>query len=454
MPITTASKEARKLFIEGRELAEYWQTEKANGLFNKAIEIDPEFALAYLFKAGTASDAKEYKEARAKAIALSSKVSAGEQKLIAANQAVEDENNATKANEIYLELAAMFPKDKRVQLYLASTYDGLQQYDKEIAALENAIALDKNFAPAYETLGYVHRWKNQFDKAEANFKEYLRLNPKLANGHDNLADLYLRMGRFDEAMAQYQESFRIDPSLRYSRLNIGITYAFMGNYDEGRKTLQALMDGETKPAFKLYDQQLIARTYMYEGDYAKAHEATDKALQMAQELGLPEQLAYNNEVKFVIFFAQNDWDKAEASIGEVARLVETADLTPATKENYGVGISFWQTLVAAGRKDFAAAQAKVEECAAKIAAIKNPAMQKYSNWLRGYIALAQGEAAKAVEYLGQGEVDDAFFMYNFAEAKEKTGDAAGAADLYKKVANWNLDGLWYPLVRAKAKAKI
>jgi len=45
-------------------------------------------------------------------------------------------------------------------------------------------------------------------------------------------------------------------------------------------------------------------------------------------------------------------------------------------------------------------------------------------------------------------------LYYFAEAKEKAGDAAGAAELYKKVANWNIDGVWYAFVRQKAIAKI
>jgi len=454
VPITTTSQEARKLFIEGRELAEFWQAEKANALFKRAIEIDPEFALAYLFKAATSPDAKEFKEAWAKAASLAPKVSEGEQKLIAADRAYNEENNVVKANEIYRDLAAMFPKDKRVQVYLASSYDSLQEYDKEIAALENAVSLDKNFAVAYEKLGYVYRWKNQFDKAEANFREYLRLNPRQASGRDNLADLYQKMGRYDEAIQQYQESVRIDPSLRFSQLKIGITYAFMGKYGEARQALQALMEAETKPAFKLYDQQVIARTYIYEGDFAKALEATDKAIQMAQQLSLPEDLAYAHQVKFILFSELNDWDKADASLAEVSNLAETANFTPANKESTKAAVPFWQAMVAAGRKDFTAALAKAEECKAKIGAITNPGMQKYPVWILGYITLAQGDAKKAVGYFGQGEMDDPFIMYYFAVAKEKAGDMAGAKELYKKVANWNFDGDWYALVRQKAAAKI
>jgi hypothetical protein len=56
---------------------------------------------------------------------------------------------------------------------------------------------------------------------------------------------------------------------------------------------------------------------------------------------------------------------------------------------------------------------------------------------------------KAVEYFNKGEMDDPFIMYYFALAKEKAGDTAGAMELFKKVANWNLNGDWYAVVRPK-----
>jgi tetratricopeptide (TPR) repeat protein len=454
VPVTTKSKEARELFIQGRDLAEKGHTEKANELFTQAVQKDPEFALAYLFKAGTSPDTKEGKAAFAKALSLVPNASPGEQKLLAAEQAAYQENNTVKYNQIYQELAAMFPKDKHIQWYLGGSYDGLAEYDKEIAAYEQALAIDKNFAPAYQSLGYIYRWKNQYDKADANFQEYLKLNPKEPSAHVNLADLYRKMGKFEDALQHYKEAVQIDPLFREAQLKVGTTLAFTGKCEEARQALQKIMDGETKPAFKLYDQQDIARMYVYEGDYAKALEATDKAIQMAQELGLPEQVAFNHQVKSFLFFELNDWDKAESSFAEVLKTAENADLAPATKEFYRAASPYWQALVAAGRKDFKAALAKADEFKAKIEAIKNPVWQKFPGWLLGYIAYAQGDYNRAVQNFSQGEMDDVWIMYYFAAAKEKAGDAAGASELYKKVANWNLDDVWYAFVRQKAASKV
>ncbi len=453
MPITTKSKEARELFIEGRSLAEYWHTEKANDVFKRAVEIDPEFAMGYLFLAGTSAGTKDFQDAMAKAISLAPNVSEGEQKVIAGFQARYQENNALKANQIYQELAALFPNDKRAHWYLAGTYGNLQEYDQMIAELENAIALDKNFAPAYESLGYVYRWRNQFDKAEEAFKEYVRLSPQEANAHDILGDLYQKMGKFEDAIQQYNEAVSMDPTFSLSQYKIGSNLAFLGRYEEARQAFLKTMDMELKPANKVYDQEGIMRTYIYEGDYAKALEAADKAIQMAGELGLLEQASLDHIIKGAIYFELGDYDKADASIVDCFSLLEGENLVASIKENQKAGATLWQAVIAAGRQDFAAAQAKADEYKTFVDAIENPANKKYPGWLFGYIALVQGDAEKAVEYFSQGEMDQPWFMYYFAVAKEKAGDAAGAADLYNKVADWNLDSVWYAFVRSKAASK-
>jgi tetratricopeptide (TPR) repeat protein len=175
---------------------------------------------------------------------------------------------------------------------------------------------------------------------------------------------------------------------------------------------------------------------------------------MAKELGVPEDASYNPLVKCAIYCELGDFEKADACIADCLNLLESTDLVASIKENQKAEAAFWQAMVAAGRQDFNTALARADAYKGQIAAINNPAMQKYPGWLSGYIALAQGDANKAVEYFSRGEMDDPWFMYYFAVAKEKAGDAAGAAEFYKKVANWNLDNPWYALVRQKAAAKL
>ncbi len=454
VPITTSSKEARDLFVEGRTLAEYWHLEKANELLTQAVEIDPTFAMAYLYKAGTSVGGETFKDDLAMAASLAENASEGEQKLIAGYSAMYGENDSLKASTIFEELVTLFPNDKRAHWYLAGSYGRMNERDKQIASLEKAIALDSTFAPAYETLGYVYRWLGQYDKAEESFKEYVRLSPEEANAHDILGDLYQKMGRFEDADEQFREAVTIDPTFTLSWYKIGPNLAFMGKYEEAREAIAKSMDMELDPGNKVYDQEAIMRTHIYEGDFAGALEAADKAIQMAGEYGLPEQASFDHIIKCALYCELGDFEKAEASLADCLNILETADLVASVKENQRASVTAWEAMIAAGREDFEAAQAKAEEYEEQIAAINNPALQKYPGWLYGYLALAQGDAAKAVEHLSQGELDNPWFIYYAAVAKEKAGDAAGAAELYKKAAGWNIDGAMYSLVRSKALDKL
>ncbi|MBK7632745.1 MAG: hypothetical protein IPJ23_19075 [Ignavibacteriales bacterium] len=51
--ITTNSDDALKLFIEGRDMSEKLKFPQAAVMFDKAIALDKDFAMAYLYRAGS-----------------------------------------------------------------------------------------------------------------------------------------------------------------------------------------------------------------------------------------------------------------------------------------------------------------------------------------------------------------------------------------------------------------
>jgi Tfp pilus assembly protein PilF len=79
IPITTSSDEARKLYLEGRDLLEKLRGTDARRLFEQAVAEDQNFALAYVGLANTSGTNGEFVDATAHAVALADKVSEGEQ---------------------------------------------------------------------------------------------------------------------------------------------------------------------------------------------------------------------------------------------------------------------------------------------------------------------------------------------------------------------------------------
>src|SRR6201981_3777318 len=85
IPFTTKSDDARKEFLEGRDLSERLLGQESLQHFDKAIALDPDFALAEWARANNSPTAKEFFAHQLKASILADKASEGEKLLILAN---------------------------------------------------------------------------------------------------------------------------------------------------------------------------------------------------------------------------------------------------------------------------------------------------------------------------------------------------------------------------------
>src|SRR5262249_7308789 len=86
IPITTASAEARAEYVQGRTLVDNLQITNSIAHFQKAVELDPAFALGELALANSSPTGTAFFEHLNKAAALSDKASNGEKLMIHAAQ--------------------------------------------------------------------------------------------------------------------------------------------------------------------------------------------------------------------------------------------------------------------------------------------------------------------------------------------------------------------------------
>jgi hypothetical protein len=149
-----------------------------------------------------------------------------------------------------------------------------------------------------------------------------------------------------------------------------------------------------------------------------------------------------------------DYAASVASLAECRKTLENPALPAITREGTEVGSMFWEVLVAAEQKDIAGAEAKLADMKAATAKLKQPLFSKYAEGAAAFILSARGDYAGSDAQFAKANVDEPFFAYYAAVAKEKAGDAAAAQKLYARVADWNEDTLWYAFVRNKAKAKL
>ena len=126
IPITTTSDDARKEFLQGRDLAEKLLIQDSIQHFDKAISLDPKFALAELNRANVSPTGKEFFEHLKKAVSLSDKASNGEKLLVLGNEAGAN-GNPSKQKEYLEQLIAAYPNDERGHFNLGGYYFGQQE---------------------------------------------------------------------------------------------------------------------------------------------------------------------------------------------------------------------------------------------------------------------------------------------------------------------------------------
>ena len=103
---------------------------------------------------------------------------------------------------------------------------------KAEAAARRALEIDPHLAEAHFALGFVYERRRMYDEEEAEMKVVLTLNPNHAHGHDSLGDVYFSRGLLDEALVEYAIALRLDPFLPPSHYRTGAAYFFKGQFEE------------------------------------------------------------------------------------------------------------------------------------------------------------------------------------------------------------------------------
>ena len=84
-------------------------------------------------------------------------------------------------------------------------------YQAAAKEYEKAVALEPNFAPAYNGLGKSYALLNEMKKAEENFRKVIALSPEMDHGYMNLGLLYVLQGRSREALPLLEKALALNP---------------------------------------------------------------------------------------------------------------------------------------------------------------------------------------------------------------------------------------------------
>jgi TolB-like protein/Flp pilus assembly protein TadD len=152
-----------------------------------------------------------------------------------------------------------------------------EAYPKAQAAARKALDIDPSLAEAHTALGFsLLLYDYDAEGARRSFRRAVRLKPNHPNAHDGLAFYYNATRQPEKSVAECEESRRLDPLSPFPEVNLGWAHYFARRYDlaaaQGRKALE--MDAQFPFAYWTLGLALAQA-----GDLAGAVEALERAVE-------------------------------------------------------------------------------------------------------------------------------------------------------------------------------
>ena len=172
--VTTPSLEALKALSEGRKTLQEQGSSTAIPFFNRAIELDPNFAAAYTALGISYSNLREpglASQNLQKAFDLRDKVSERERLRISGTYYLLVTGDLEKAIQAYEMWAKTYPRNGEPYGNLGVDYSYLGQYDKAVAASLEDLHLNPGSAAAFTNLVGLYAALDQLDNAKSKYKE-------------------------------------------------------------------------------------------------------------------------------------------------------------------------------------------------------------------------------------------------------------------------------------------
>ena len=209
--------------------------------FRRAIELDPQFAMAYYQLAQMVSEPAEKRRILAEAAQLAQSQGLPEQQklLIRATQ-LQYEGRWEEATQTFHMLVRQFPKEIEPRIYLGFLLRFQGKLSEAATVLEEAQLADPNSALIYNPLAYTYAFQGDLSRALATVDKYAAvLPPNDPNPIDTRADIYAMGGQFDKSIAEYEKNVKLHPEFSMPEMKIALVYLLAGENRKAEETARS-----------------------------------------------------------------------------------------------------------------------------------------------------------------------------------------------------------------------
>ena len=284
----TENLEAYSLYLQGRN--SWNKRDEANltksiEYFEKAIEIDPNYALAYaglgdayyvLGQNGIWSPEKALPKAKAaalKALEIDNKLAEAHTSLAGIMVDYEwDFAGAEKEFKLAIELK---PNYATAHAWYAGLFSGLGLHEEAIREVKIARNLDPLSPRIGQNVGIYLYYARRYDQAIEELNKALEVDPNHAAIYETLGWAYEAMGKYNEAVKSYLRFIELIGGSKDRDTDMASCYALMGKQEEARRILNNAIEYSKK---NYHSPENIAEVFAVLGEKDQTFVWLEKAL--------------------------------------------------------------------------------------------------------------------------------------------------------------------------------
>jgi TolB-like protein/DNA-binding winged helix-turn-helix (wHTH) protein/Flp pilus assembly protein TadD len=244
--------------------------------YQRAVEIDPGYALAYarlseawrdigIFGGGDLTDVEiPARKAALKAVELDPDLAAGHLALYYIKLICD--RDWTGAEEEIKRAIDLDPENARNHWVYAYLLSAEGRDAESIEKIEKALEMGANESASESAYGWALYCARRYDEAIAHQTRSLEIDPKVPEVYTRRGIVYLQVGRYQDALNDFEKATEGQPR---DKVMIAVAYAFMGRR---REALQVITSSRFIPS-------RTAMVYAALGEKDKAFEILEKAVE-------------------------------------------------------------------------------------------------------------------------------------------------------------------------------
>jgi len=205
----------------------------AVALLQKAIALDPEFAMAharigytYAVSWGIPEKGQPYLE---KAASLSHRLTEKDKLTVRAWYAIA-KRDYPQAISVFHDIIQRYPREVETYHHLGNLLQGEERYEEAIEVLKRGLEVDPDAEGLYNAIGGTYSVMGQHDRAISAHQRYVALVPQEPNAHDSLGLSYDAAGQYEKAIEEFDRALALDPEFEIAALHLGNAYYKLGQF--------------------------------------------------------------------------------------------------------------------------------------------------------------------------------------------------------------------------------